>query len=98
MYASKSVTTENRSKCVFYINYDSYGFYVEPVLGPRNHFYHLPLKRPSQEKNKNGIEETDTLLINDVTVGQAQDAQIQIVAFNKTGKLIPRSTICHITK
>ncbi len=30
--------------------------------------------------------------------GQAPDAQIQNVLFNKTGKLVPRSTIRHITK
>ena len=30
--------------------------------------------------------------------GQAQDAQIQNIVFNKTGKLIPRYTIRQITK
>ena len=42
------------------------------------------------------MEESE--LINDMADGQAPDAQIQNVLFNKTGKLVPRSTIRHITK
>ena len=34
----------------------------------------------------------------DIAEGQAQDAQIQNIVFNKTGKLVPRYTIRKITK
>ena len=40
----------------------------------------------------------DNELINDMADGQAPDAQIQNVLFNKTGKLVARSTIRNITK
>ena len=97
-YSSKSVSKENRCKFVFYVNFDSYGFYIEPGLGNRNHSYHQPLNTPSQNKTKIGIEEEERTLISDMAEGQSQDSQIQNVLFNKTGKLISRSTIRLITK
>ena len=97
-YSTKSVSKENRCKFVFYINFDSYGFYIEPDLGNRNHSYHQPLNRRSQNKTKDEIEKEEHTLISDMAKGQSQDSQIQNVLFNKTGKLISRSTIRKITK
>ena len=83
----------------FYIDYDDYGFYVEPRIGNRNHTHHSPLNRHSQGKTKSGIDDDDDEnFINDMADGQAKDAQIQNSVFNKTGKLIPRYTIQQITK
>ena len=45
-----------------------------------------------------GIEKEEHTLMSDMAKGQSQDLQIQNVLFNKTGKLISRSTICQITK
>ena len=87
-YSTKSISKENQRKFVFYINFDSYGFYVEPGLGNRNHSYHQPLNRPSQNKRKDEIEKEEHYLISDMAEGQSQDSQIQNVLFNKTGKLI----------
>ena len=56
------------------------------------------MNRPSQNKTQNGIEQEEHTLISDMTEGQSQDSQIQNVLFNKTGKLISRSTIRQITK
>ena len=56
------------------------------------------MNRPSQNKTKDGIEKEEQTLISDMAEGQSQDSQIQKVLFNKTGKLISRSTILQITK
>ena len=56
------------------------------------------MNRPSQNKGKDEIEKEEHTLISDMAEGQSQDSQIQNVLFNKTGKLISRSTIRQITK
>ena len=43
------------------------------------------------------LKEEDKLLTNDMAEGQSQNVHIQNDLFNKTGKLIPCSTICQIT-
>ena len=97
-YFLKSIHKECRYIFFFYIDYDDYGFYVEPGIGNRNHTHHSPLNQHSQEKSKSGIDNDDENFINDMADGQAKDAQIQNIVFNKTGKLIPRYTIRQITK
>ena len=97
-YSSKSTNNECRCKYFFYIDYDEYGFYVEPGIGNRNHTHHTPLNRHPQGKTKNDIDDEEENLINDMAEGQAQDSQIQNIVFNKTGKLIPRTTIRQISK
>ena len=52
----------------------------------------------SKGATKSGIDDEDEDFINDMADGQAKDAQIQNIVFNKTGKLIPRYTIRQITK
>ena len=47
---------------------------------------------------KSDLETEENELISDMVDGQDPDAQIQNVLFNKTGKLVPRSTTRHITK
>ena len=71
---------------------------LEPGIGNRNHTHHSPLNHHSQEKSKSGIDDDDENFINNMADGQAKDAQIQNIVFNKTGKLIPRYTIRQITK
>ena len=39
-----------RCKFFFCINFDTYGFYVEPGLGSRDHTHHHPMNRTQQEK------------------------------------------------
>ena len=95
-YSSKSIHKECRCR-FFYIDYDDYGFYVEPGIGNRNHTHHSPLNQHSQGKNKSAIDD-DEYFINDMADGQTKDAQIQNIVFNKIGKLNPRYTIQQITK
>ena len=47
---------------------------------------------------KSDLDTEENELISDMADGQAPDAQIQNVLFNKTGKLVPRSTIRYIKK
>ena len=47
---------------------------------------------------KSDLDTEENELISDMADGQAPNAQIQNVLFNKTSKLVPRSTIRHITK
>ena len=56
------------------------------------------MNRPTRNKTKNEIEKEEQTLISYMAKGQSQDSQIQNVLFNKTGKLISRSTIRQITK
>ena len=43
--------------------------------------------------NKDQLQTEDNKLISNMAGGQAPDAQIQKVLFNKTGKFVERSTI-----
>ena len=97
-YSGRSITTETRCKFFFYINFDLYGFYVEPGYGNRYHSHHFPINKASSTSNKDQLQTEDNELISNMAGGQAPDAQIQNVLFNKTGKLVERSTIRHITK
>ena len=95
---SNSSKSTNKECRYFFIDYDEYGFYVEPGIGNRNHTHHTPLNRHWQGKTRDDIDDDEENLINDMAEGQAQDSQIQNIVFNKTGKLIPRTTIRQISK
>ena len=97
-YSGRSLTSQTRCKFFFYINFDSYGFYVEPGYGNKFHSHHFPLNKAKGISNKGDLDSEESELISDMADGQAPDAQIQNVLFNKTGKLVARSTIRHITK
>ena len=97
-YSGRSITSQTRCKFFFYINFDDYGFYIEPGYGNKYHSHHSPLNKASGVSGKDGLEVEDNELISDMADGQAPDAQIQNVLFNKTGKLVARSTIRNITK
>ena len=92
------MSTQTRCRFFFYINFDSYGFYVEPGYGNRFHSHHFPMNHASSSSSKNQLQTEDNELISNMAGGQAPDATIQNVLFNKTGKLVNRSTIRHITK
>ena len=97
-YSGRSITTQTRCNFFFYINFDNYGFYIEPGYGNKYHSHHFPLNKASGVCGKDDLQVEENELINDMADGQAPDAQIQNVLFNKTGKLVARSTICNITK
>ena len=56
---------------------------MEADLGNRNHSYHQPLNRPSQNKGKDEIEKEEHTLISDMAEGQSHDSQIQNVLLKK---------------
>ena len=97
-YSARSRENETRCKFFFYIDFDTYGFYVEPGLGNKDHTHHHPINRNFGElESKKDIQDDDAEFIKDMADGQAQDSQIQNIVFKKTGKLIPTSTIRQIT-
>ena len=97
-YSGRSITSLTRCKFFFCINFDNYGFYVEPGYGNKYHSHHFPLNKAKGMNKKSDLETEENELISDMVDGQDPDAQIQNVLFNKTGKLVPRSTTRHITK
>ena len=97
-YSGRSTTTQTRCKIFFYINFDDHGFYIEPGYGNKYHSHHFPINNATGVSSKDNLKVQKNELINDMADGQAPDAQIQNVLFNKTGKLVARSTICNITK
>ena len=72
--------------------------YIEPGYGNKYHSHHFPLNKAFGVSRKDELEVEDNELINDMADRQAPDAQIQNVLFNKSGKLVARSTIHNITK
>jgi len=44
-YSTRSREKETRCKFFFYINFDTYGFYIEPGLGNEEHTHHHPINR-----------------------------------------------------
>ena len=97
-YSGISITSQTRCKFFFYINFDNYGFYVQPGYGNKYHSHHFPLNKANGISKTGDLDTEENGLISDMADGQAPYAQIQNVLFNKTGKLVPRSTIRHITK
>jgi len=58
-YSSRSITKETRCKFFFYINFDEYGFFVEPGIGNRYHTHHSPMNKLIGETSKDELEEDD---------------------------------------
>ena len=71
---------------------------MEPGYWNKHHSHHFPFNKAQGTSKKGELDSEDSELINDMADGQAPDAQIQNVLFNKTGKLVLKSTIRHITK
>ena len=71
---------------------------MESGLGNRCRTHHHPINQATGDTNSDLLEDKEKDLIQDMVGGQAQDAQIQNIVFNKTGKLITRYTIRQITK
>ena len=92
-YSARSTTKETRCKFFFYINFDEYGFYVVPGLGTKHHCHHSPINKAVGSTHQDELQDNEQSLIKDMADGQAADAQIQNIVFNKTGKLVPRHTI-----
>ena len=88
-YSARSTTKATRCN-FFYINFDEYGFYVVPGLGTRYHCHHSPINKAVGSTHQDKLEDNEQSLIKDMADGQAADAQIQNIVFNKTGKLVPR--------
>ena len=44
-YSGRSITSQTRCKFFFYINFDNYGFYVEPGYDNKYHSHHFPLNK-----------------------------------------------------
>ena len=97
-YSTRSRIKETRRKFFFCLNFDKYGVYVDPGLGKRVYTHRHPINRTAGEAEcLNDIEQDDEDFIKNMADGQAADSQIQNIVFKKTGKLIPRHTICQIT-
>ena len=73
-YSPRSITKETRYIYFFYINFDEYGFFVEPGLGNRHHTHHSLINKVIGETNKDLLKDDDEEFIVDMADGHAEDS------------------------
>ena len=96
-YSSLAMNKCTRCKFYFYIDFDSSGFFVVPGLGNTKHVNHPQIKNSIKSVNKRSLGPDDTNFIDDMGSGRIPTKYIQHAVFQKTGKLLPRSTIKYLT-
>lgn len=96
-YSSLAMNKCTRCKFYFYIDFDTTGFFIVPGIGNTKHINHPQIKNSINSVQKRSLGPDDKDFIDDMGSGKIPTKFIQHAVFQKTGKLIPRSTIKYLT-
>ena len=83
----------HRCNYFFRISFDPNGFYIVPGLGNKTHSHHNKICSSTIRD----VDDINNKLMEDMGKGKAKPSTIQNTIFNKTGQLVPRSKIRHLT-